>query len=213
MRMVFLLLGLGFFGPAAAQDLIFRKDHHILYSSIQGIELNMVAYKNWVNLNDKLAGISTSDIVKIQYHDGSIVWFDSLCMKTKPVDTIPYAMVWLVYRSGEDESLQFPCFFNGEFIGTLKNHSRMRVRVYQEGYMQIERLKNPPGPGLLLYITHGNYYCIAINVPNTQKIDPNERFRLTVTHTAEGFSKYLLAEFNSFKPFPKNDRILEWKKN
>ena len=196
-------------GNSMSQDLIFKKDHKIEYARIRDIQMGIIAYHKWYLLDDALQNIPVEDVLKIRYQGGKEVPFDSLKQITDN-DSLDYAMICFCYQSGYDESQNFPIYINGKFIAKLKNHMRLRLKVHSEGFLEIFRLADGnPGPGVHLTVSHGGFYGISIKVPDTQKLAPTDRFKMTVYTGKEGFARYLNTEFNSFRPFKKDDLMME----
>jgi hypothetical protein len=209
MRIIFLLFVIITAGNCFSQDLIFTKDHQIEYVRIKEIEMGIIACKIWYLLDDVLKSVPLEEVMKIRYQNGNEVIVDSVT-KVKRADSLDYAMIYFCYQSGNDESQNFPVYINGQYVAKLKNHMRLRLKVHSEGFLEINRLADGmPGPGVHITTAHGNFYGISINVPNTQKLAPTDRFRMKVYTGKEGFTRFLQTEFNTFKPFKKDDQVKE----
>lgn len=191
------------------QDLIYKKDHSIEYARIQEIGMGVISYKRWYLTDNALMSAPEEDVVKVRYQDGrEVIYTDSEQLPAN--DSLDYSMIYIVYESGMDESQSFPCFLNGMAVCKLRNHSRIKLKVYSEGIIEISRIaKGVSGPGVFFDVTHGNFYGIAIHVPNTQKLAPTDRFKLSTYSGKAGFSRFLDTEFNSFKPFKQDDMTWE----
>ena len=207
---IFILFGLILLAETSfCQDLIFTKDHQIEYVRIKEIQMGIIACKKWYLLDDALKNIPMEDVMKIRYQNGKEVVVDSV-IKAKRADSLDYAMIYFCYQSGNDESQNFPICINEQYVAKLKNHMRLRLKVHSEGFLEITRITDGmPGPGVHITTAHGNFYGISINVPNTQKLDPTDRFKMTVFMGKGGFTRFLQTEFNTFKPFKKDDLVME----
>ncbi len=192
-----------------SQDLIFMKNHRIEYARIQEVNLGIISYKRWYQTDNALLSVPEEEVVKIRYNDGKEMIFgnDEKLIKN---DSVDFSLIYIVYESGMDESQVFPCYINGHFICKLRNHTRLKLKVYTEGVLEITRVvQGQTGPGVFFHTSHGNSYGISIEVPNTQKLAPTDRFRLAVYIGETGCSRFLEREFNSFSPFKKGDIFME----
>ena len=191
------------------QDMIFTRNHEIIYSEIQDTQFGLISYWKWYLLDDVLQNVPMEDVIKIRYQDGREVIIDSV-NREKRGDSLDYSMVYICYESGYDEDQVFPCYINGQYTARLKNHMRLQLKVRSEGMLEILRMNDGnAGPGVHITVAHGNNYGIAIRVPNTQKLAPTDRFKMSVFTGKAGFERYLKTAFNTFKPFKKDDLKLE----
>ncbi len=132
----------------------------------------------------------------------------------KTTYTINYAIIYILFNFGQDESQIFPLYFNGKYIYTMKNHKRLTYKIYSEGVLICERRhKRKIGPKTELLIENGHKYGIRIEEPYPQGIDPNKRFYLSSVTDSAAFKDFFENEFNGFKPFKINDIVLEENKS
>lgn len=204
------------------QDYIFKKDSSVQKVKILEITTEKIKFKKAEVPNGPTYEMLLSDALKIRYSNGFVDWLgneqfeksDSLTTDTrikgfkKFTDTLGYSMLYVLFNSGQDESQKFPIYLNGEYVTTLKNHTRLSYKVYSEGIFTFER-KGSKGSGdepvILLYMVRGNSYGIRIDIPYPWALKPNKRFSLTLIDDEIEINDFLKFEFNGFEPFRPND--------
>ena len=196
-----------------SQDYIYFKDKTLEKVQILEVGIDKIKYKKYDIQKSPIFEILKSDVITIQYHGGHIDQFnkasvvDSLksSQSTAP-DSSRYAEIYIVFNSGQDESAILPLYINGKFLFTIKNHMRITYRVYYTGMMIIERiLKKKTGPSIEILVQSGNKYGIRIGEPYPQALAPDKKFTFKLYDTPADFDKFVIEEFNSFKPFKTED--------
>ena len=131
-------------------------------------------------------------------------------------DTNSISIIYILFNNGQDLSQKFPIYVNGEYILTIKNHTRVVYNRYTKGYTILERrgvnsYKN--GPRTEFIIEPNKSYGIRITEPYPQGLDPNKRFAITVIKDTTELSSFLKNEFYDFKPFKQDDIKIEESKH
>jgi len=209
-----------------SQDYILLKNKTIQKGKVIEVTTEKVRYKKTEIPHGPTYEILKNDVVKITYSNGYTDIFDttsSISLRKsidttnhhrKSIDTANFSIIYVLFNSGNDESQNFPLYFNGQYICNLKNHMRLRYRMYSSGPLIIERrgihaYKN--GPIAELYIESGVNYGISISEPYPQALDPNKRFFIETYPNKPYVQDFLDKKFYGFKPF--KDRDLDLNEN
>jgi len=209
-----ILLGIPF--CCLSQDIIYMKDKSIQKTKILEVSTDKVRYKKVEIIDGPTYEVLKSDVLKIQYSNGFVDYFvpktDTLSSKKSEKqqkhDSIDYSMLYIVFNSGQDETLKFPVYINGKHIVTLENHMRATYKIFSEGYILLERsgIKTyGKGPMINFDIQHGDFYGIRISVLNPQGFTSSRRVSLTLIDDSTDFKAFLKNEFYGFQPFKQCD--------
>jgi hypothetical protein len=126
------------------------------------------------------------------------------------LDTLNYSFIYVLFNYGNDNSQVFPMYFNDQFIYKIKNHMRLRYKIFSEGLLTIERKDDSKeGPFSQLLIENGKTYGIKINLTYPKDFDPTMRFTIDTYNNNSEALLFLDKEFNGFKPFKSNDIKME----
>jgi len=199
------------------QDIIYRKDKTIHEGKVLEVDLEDVKYKRADIIDGPIYRISKKDILKIRYANGTEEIFNTSLYggtnfyksTSKNSDTVDYSLIYMIYNHGGHTD-KLPLYFNDKFIIKLKNQNRVVYKVFSEGPLIIKRFDGEKtGPKIDLWITHGKFYGVKIEIPYPHGLDPNKRFRMTIYADSAEFHDFLKDDFYSFKPFPKEDFYFE----
>lgn len=181
------------------------------------VTTDKVRYKKTEIPHGPTYDILKSDVVKITYSNGYTDYFDtSLSSKNlkNSIDTTSVSTIYVLFNSGNDETQDFPLYFNGQYICNLKNHMRLRYIMHSNGPLIIERRGRNAykrGPTTEIFIEPGVNYGINIIEPYPQALDPNKRFYIETYTNKPYVQDFLNKKFYGFKPFKNMD--LELKEN
>jgi hypothetical protein len=158
--------------------------------------------------------ILKSDVAKITYSNGYTDVFDTTSLNNhkKTFDTTAVSIIYVLFNSGNDESQDFPLYFNGQYICNLKNHMRLRYEMHSTGPVIIERRGRnayKKGPTNEIFIEPGVTYGINIIEPYPQALDPNKRFSIETYTNKPYVQDFLDKKFYGFKPFKSMDLKLQ----
>ncbi|MCX6246168.1 MAG: hypothetical protein NTW10_00405 [Bacteroidetes bacterium] len=207
-----ILLGLG----CSSQDIIYLKDKTTQKAKILEVNIDKVRYKKSEIPNGPTYEVPKSDIIKIRYANGFVDYFvpvtDTIVNQNtfaqKQFNTNDSSNIYILYHYGNDESQRFPIYFDGKYVCTLKNHSRLHYVIHSTGKLVIERrgqnaYKN--GPRTEIFIKPGQSYGVSIKVPDPQMLDPTKRFILEVFTDSNETAYFIKKMFYGFEPYKEND--------
>ena len=212
---LFLLL---FTSVCLSQDYIYKKDRTITKGKVLEVTMDLIKYKKIELPKGPVYEISKKDVYKIHYANGYAdildATFDPLSGDSisgmKKIDTLHYAMLYVLFYDGFDKSQKFPLYFNEKYICTLRNHQRLTFKLYSEGLLHIKRLGGKKtGPSVELIILHGNDYGIRIEEPYPQGLNPNKRFSINAISDSEEVATFLEQEFYKWKPFKQDELFMQ----
>lgn len=200
---------------SVAQDVIYKKNGSTIYCKVNEITIDLVKYKRLDIRNSPSFEIKKEDLWKVKYKNGVTDIFNQAEIKPDSIlcerkGTEDYSMFYVVFNSGQSDQY-FPFYFNDKYICKLKNHSRLLLKIKDEGDFYFCRNNNRKiGPVIKVSICNGNTYGIRITVPYPQGLDPNKRFAMDVINSDE-VQSFIENEYNGFKPFPALDFSIELK--
>jgi hypothetical protein len=197
-----------------SQDMIFFTDGSAKVVKIKNVGEDTIKYKIYEVVNSPLYKVQKSDIVSIFYKEGYREFFTQKIDSAKTVKYNPSdsSIIYILYDYKIDESNNFPLYFNGKYICTLKNHSRLRYTMHSAGRLQIERKgihTYIEGPLIHLSIEPGKSYGINILPMYPQALDPNKKFKYDVIIDRIELHQFIQTRFYGFKPFKADDYIVE----
>jgi hypothetical protein len=199
-----------------SQDYIFLKNKSVQKGQVIEVTTEKVRYKKTELPNGPTYEVLKNDVIKITYSNGYTDFIDTSGSNKlrKSIDTTTFSIIYVLFNSGQDETQDFPLYFNGQYICNLKNHMRLRYIMHSTGPLIIERKGRNAyrmGPRIELYVEPGVNYGINIKEPYPQAINPNKRFSIE-TFTNKPYLQFFLDhEFYGFKPF--KDMDIEFKEN
>jgi hypothetical protein len=220
MRSILLLIFVLFFQlKDNGQDFIYKTDSTIQEGKILEITVDKIKYKKAEVKNGPTYEILKSDVIKIKYKNGynEIInpKINEKIIETnhkQSYDTSTCSIIYILFNYGQDLSQKFPIYMNGDYILTIKNHTRVVYKRYTKGYTSFERrgintYKN--GPITEFFIEPDKSYGIRINEPYPWGLDPNKRFTLDVIKDSVELNSFLKKEFYGFKPFKEDNITIE----
>lgn len=195
-----------------SQDYIFLKNNTIQEGKVIEVTTEKIKYKKSEISNSPVYELFKNEVIKIVYPKGYTDIFDTSYTNkiTSTIDTANFSIVYILFNSRADESQFFPLYFNGQFICRMKNHSRLKFKIFSDGLLTCERRSEKNnGPKTILFITHGKIYGLKIGIPYPQALDPNKRFSLRAYNIRNEVDEFLTKDFYHFDPFKENDLELE----
>jgi len=201
------------------QDFIYKKDNIVQEGKILEITTDKIKYKKAEIPKGPTYEILLSDVIKIRYNNGytdiiNPLLNDSLIKKNNNIgfDTLSFSLIYILFNHGQDLSQNFPIYLNGEYLLTIRNHTRVCYKRFTTGDQIFERrgvntYKN--GPRTTIFIEAGKSYGIRIKEPYPQGLDPNRRFSIEVIKDSIEFNTFLKDEFYGFNPFKEDDIKIE----
>ena len=219
MKLQILLCLLFFFAIAGeAQDLIFKKDSTIQRAQILEVGTEKIKFKKFEIPKGPIFEISRDDVVKITYSNGYEDILDASYTNTQKFklfkapqnDTVGYSMIYILFHYGEDNSTKVPVYFNGKYIWTLKNHTRVAYKIYSEGQLIFERIDgNNVGPQINLFVQHGKNYGIYIEIPHPYAFSPGKKYSFRLVEEAADFHRFLYEDYFGFEPYDKEEKLIK----
>jgi hypothetical protein len=188
-------------------------------------------YKIYYLTGSRRYEVLRSDVSSILYYDGRRDYFsspdDSLASVQssgmtsdssgpKKYDPSSSSVIYFLFDYRSDESTRYPLYFNGKYICTLKNHSRLKYTTHSRGPLKIQKLGKKgreEGPTVLLKIEPGKSYGINILMMNPQSRDPNIKFFCEVINDGPEITHFIESEFYGLVPYKENDFVMEEDKN
>ncbi len=195
-----------------SQDFIFLKNKTVQEGKVIEVTTEKIKYKKSEITNSPIYELFKNEVVKITYPNGYTDIIDTSYTNKigSTIDTASFSIVYLLFNFGQDESQFFPIYFNGQFICTMKNHSRLKFKIFSDGILTCERRSQKKnGPKANLFIIHGKIYGINIGIPYPQALDPNKRFSIRVYSNRDDVDEFLKKNFYYFKPYKGKDLTLE----
>jgi hypothetical protein len=199
-----------------SQDLIYLKNKTIQEGKVVEVTTEKIKYKKAEIANSPTYELLKNEVVKITYPSGYTDIFDtSFANKTLPtLDSANFSIIYVLFHYGQDDSQVFPLYFNGQYICTMRNHMRMKFKIYSDGVLSCERRSGKNfGPKANLVIVHGKIYGISIDVPYPYALDPNKRFSLRTYNIRNEVDEFLKKRFYHFKTYNKDLDLKEDIKN
>ena len=113
-----IFLCLLFSGLCCSQDYIYKKDKSIQKGKILEVTTEKIKYKKMELPHGPTFEIPLSEVAKIRFYTGLVEISDSSLFKDiewhNQSDTLKFSFIYMVYNSGQDESQQFPIYFNNK---------------------------------------------------------------------------------------------------
>lgn len=197
---ILVILSLALLSDLCSQDLIYKKDKSVQKVKVIEVGVSIIKFKKYEILDGPTFEVAIKDVAKIKYYNGYQEIYDStfsdslhasILVQSNP-DTSKFSLIYLVYNHGHNESNNFPCYFNEQYIWNIVGNRRLSYRIYSEGQLVIQRkgTSSTSGPSLKLNIQHGKSYYIFIEVLDQYAMDFNKRFQLRLVTDPKEQEKY-----------------------
>jgi hypothetical protein len=211
---IFILISFLVVNTCLSQDMIFFKDGSTKVVKIKNVGEDTIKYKIYEVVNSPLYKVQKSDILSIFYKEGYREFFTQKIDSAKTVKYNPSnsSIIYILYDYKMDEGNYFPLYFNGKYVCTLKNHSRLKYTMRSAGRLQVERKgihTYMEGPLIYLSVEPGKLYGINILPMYPQALDPNKKFKYDVIIDSIELNQFIKTKFYGFKPFKADDYIFE----
>ena len=196
-----------------SQDMLFYKDGSVKIVKVKIIEDNSIKYKVYEEMNSPMYEVQKSDLWSMidKYGDHEVFSSNPDTVKTIPYDSSISSTIYILYNYKNDESVKFPLYFNGKYICTLKNHSRLKYTMHSGGLLKIQRrgVNSKDGPTISLSVEPGKSYGINILLMYPQAIDPENKFKYDVIVDSTELNQFTRNKFYGFKPFKADNYVFE----
>ena len=199
------------------QDYIFKKDSTVLNAKVLEVNVDKIKFKRLEILDGPVYEIYKTEVWKVRYHNKFEDIFDTTFAKKIAkymvgfkIDTTKFSMIYIISDPSISEYLNFPVYFNEQFIGWLNKHSRISAKIYSQGLITISRSPNPKEKIKIdLVIKTRQKYAVILEMPLPNSYNKSKKYRLSAFSKEADIKTFLQNYFMDFNPKNLKDKVYE----